>query len=60
MGEVIEMRLPLEQHEAAYLTGRTLRIIAGIRGKVLFDTDGTPVLDDEFYEITSEGIKRVA
>jgi hypothetical protein len=26
---------------------------------LLFDRDGTPVLDDQFYEVTADGIVRV-
>ena len=46
-----------------YVYGRTLREIEREMGgnpEHLFDIDGTPVLDSEFYEITSCGIQRVA
>jgi len=45
-----------------YLYGRTLRILTRERGsdpERLFDTDGTPVLDDELYQVTDKGIERV-
>lgn len=58
VSNVIEMRLPLSEAEVAYLTGRTLLTLAN--GRVLFDVHGTPVLADEFYEVTGRGIKRVA
>ena len=43
-----------------YLTGRTLLIIASACDRVLFDTYGTPVLETEYYSVTSYGIERVA
>jgi len=58
---VIEMKRPSEI--LMYLSGKTLRAVhleMGGNPEYLFDTDGTPVLSEEFYEITSEGIKRVA
>ncbi len=45
-----------------YVYGKTLREIEREMGgnpEHLFDTDGTPVLDGEFYEVTSAGIERV-
>ena len=46
-----------------YLSGATLRAVhleMGGNPEYLFDTDGTPVLEGEFYEVTPAGIKRVA
>ena len=56
---IIEMKLPVRKPEIHYLTGRTLLLIARVRGQVLFDVTGTPVVESEFYECTHEGIKRV-
>lgn len=51
----------LSTGEALFVTGKTLRLLAAERDCfLLFDRDGTPVLDEEFYEVTAEGIKRVA
>ena len=61
VNNVIEMRLPLAKPESMYLYGRTLLRIAKLRDEhVLFDTDGAAVCAEEFYEVTSAGIKRVA
>jgi hypothetical protein len=59
MGKVIEMKITWER-EPMWLTGETLLRIALPLGRVLFDTNGTPVLREEFYEVSGEGIKRVA
>jgi len=51
-----------EPRTVVYLYGRTIRILTRERGsdpERLFDTDGTPVLNDELYEITDNGIERV-
>jgi hypothetical protein len=47
--------------ECLFLTGKTLRLL-GAECDVfqLFDKDGTPVLNEEFYEVTAEGIERIA
>ena len=45
-----------------YVYGHTLRALhleMGGNPEYLFDTDGTPVLDAEYYEITSARIKRL-
>lgn len=45
-----------------YVYGRTLRALEvqmGGNPERLFDSDGAPVVDEEFYEVTSAGIKRV-
>jgi hypothetical protein len=60
MGKVLEMRVAPASPEPMYLTGRTLLRIASAVGRVLFDKDGTPVLETEFYQVDEEGIKRVA
>jgi hypothetical protein len=59
MGKVIEMKVTWLR-EPMYLTGETLLKIARPIGRVLFDTEGTPILREEFYEVSGEGIKRVA
>ena len=43
-----------------YLSGKTLLTIANACDRTLFDRDGTPVLASEYYQVTSEGISRVA
>jgi len=51
-----------EPRTVVYLYGRTIRILTRERGsdpERLFDTDGTPVLNDELYQITDNGIERV-
>jgi hypothetical protein len=49
-----------EKRPCAYLTGATLRELADENGwHPLFDSDGTPVLCDEFYAVTSTSIIRV-
>ena len=58
MNDVIEMRLPLQEPEVMYLTGHTLLKLAAREGRVLFDTDGTPVLQTEFYKVSAQGIER--
>jgi len=46
--------------ETMWLTGKTLRLLAAEKGCfLLFDKDGTPVLDQEFYSVTAEGIERI-
>lgn len=46
--------------EALYLTGKTLRLLAAEHDVfLLFDTDGTAVVNDEFYAVSSEGIERI-
>jgi hypothetical protein len=46
--------------EALFVTGKTLRLLAAEHDCfLLFDRDGTPVLDDQFYEVTADGIVRV-
>lgn len=45
-----------------YVYGKTLRSLEREMGgnpEHLFDTHGTPVLDLEYYEITSAGIRRL-
>jgi hypothetical protein len=43
-----------------WLTGKTLRLLAADLDCLdLFDTDGTPVLNSEFYAVTAEGIERI-
>jgi hypothetical protein len=60
-GNVIEMKR--RPDVLMYLSGKTLRSVhleMGGNPEYLFDTDGTPVLESEFYEVTPAGIKRVA
>jgi hypothetical protein len=50
----------LTESEVMYLTGKTLRLLAAEHGVLLlFDSDGTPVLNNEFYEVTKDGISRI-
>ena len=56
-----ESPIRLTTGEVLYLTGKTLRLLAAECDVVqLFDKDGTSVLNEEFYEVTAEGIVRVA
>jgi hypothetical protein len=50
----------LTETDVLYLYGKTLRLLAAEHHcYVLFDSDGTPVLDSEYYVISHEGIRRV-
>jgi hypothetical protein len=61
MGELAVDVKMLSMGEVLYLTGKTLRLLAADLDVLdLFDTDGTPVLNEEFYEVTAEGIERIA
>lgn len=51
-----------EDSRVLYVYGKTLRALEREMGgnpEHLFDSDGTPVLDEEYYQITSAGIKRL-
>jgi hypothetical protein len=50
----------LTETDMCFLYGKTLRLLAAEHDCfVLFDSDGTPVLDEEYYVISREGIRRV-
>ena len=60
LAEIIEFKLPMKRsEEPMFLTGRTLLLIARVRGQVLFDIHGTPILSDEYYKVSSDGIERI-
>jgi hypothetical protein len=60
LAPIIEMKLPIRKdEEPMFLTGRTLLLIARVRGQVLFDIHGTPILADEYYKVSSDGIERI-
>lgn len=43
-----------------FLYGKTLRLLAAEHDCfLLFDSDGTPVLEDEYYVVSKDGIRRV-
>lgn len=50
----------LTEGDLMYLTGKTLRLLAAEHDCfLLFDSDGTPILDQEFYVVSKDGIRRV-
>jgi hypothetical protein len=50
----------LTETDMLYLYGKTLRLLAAEHDCfVVFDNDGTPVLDSEFYLVSKNGIERV-
>ena len=58
--EVSAATFALTEGDLMYLTGKTLRLLAAEHDCfLLFDSDGTPVLDSEFYVISREGITRI-
>ena len=64
MSRVIAINRKHEREDlrVMYVYGKTLRDLERQMGgnpEHLFDTHGTPVLDQEFYEITSKVIRRV-
>ena len=51
-----------KREELMYLSGATVRLMAVQKGgdpEHLFDTDGTPILVDEMYEVSWRGLKRI-
>lgn len=66
MGETkiiaINRKRQREDLRVMYVYGKMLRALEtelGGNPDHLFDTHGTPVLDNEYYEITSAGIRRL-
>ncbi len=62
MSKVIAINREREEVPMLYVYGKTLRSLEREMGgnpEHLFDTDGTPVLDSQYYEITSAGIRRL-
>ena len=50
----------LTETDMLYLYGKTLRLLAAEHDCfLLFDSDGTPILDQEFYVVSKDGIRRV-
>ena len=50
----------LTETDICYLYGKTLRLLAAEHDVfVVFDNDGTPVLDSEYYLISKNGIERI-
>lgn len=50
----------LTENDMLYLYGKTLRLLAAEHDCfLLFDSDGTPVLDSEYYVVSRDGIHRV-
>jgi hypothetical protein len=50
----------LTEQDMMFLYGKTLRLLAAEHDVfVVFDNDGTPVLDGEYYLVSKNGIERV-
>lgn len=58
MGQVIEF--PKHEESVAYLTGETLLIAAEMQGRIIYDSQGSPIRAGELYEVTPHGVRRVA
>jgi hypothetical protein len=50
----------LTETDMMFLYGKTLRLLAAEHDcYLIFDSDGTPVLEDEYYVVSKDGIRRV-